>query len=952
MASRGRSGRATGRGRGRDYEPRSGPSSTSVWSSRGRDVPGQSRQPASHSQQEVPPPSTSSSVLQVQQLGREMEEKFSLHRPDSGPLPPKRPGFGKIGMTCYVKANHFIVEVADKDFFQYNVNIAPEVASKGVCRAIISELVRLYGESHLGKRTPAYDGRKSLYTAGPLPFKSKEFVVLLSEKDGGASSSKRGDREFKVTLKYASQLDMYHLRQFLQGVQSDNNPQDIIQVLDTVLRHMPSSNYTVVGRSFFHPSLCISDDPRSGRGDLSDGLEYWRGYYQSLRPTQLGLSLNIDLSARAFFDPILVTEFVQKHFYRDMSRPLSDQDRIKVKKALRGVKVHLVHLQHSRSYKITGISNRPASQTMFTLDDKKTTISVAQYFHEKYDVIVKHPNLPCLQAGSDSKPIYLPMEFCKIVEGQRYTKKLNEKQVTNLLRATCQRPNERENGIQKIFKANKFKEVPIVNEFGMTISSELARVPARVLPAPILNYHPSGKEVIVDPRMGQWNMINKKMINGARVDAWACINFSTKLNRNVPYDFCNELVSMCNSKGMAFNPRPILDIKFANPNQIEKALTEVHKESMKELASNNCPHKQLQLLIIILPDMGGSYGRIKRMCETELGIISQCCQPRQAVKMQKQYCENVSLKINVKIGGRNSVLDAAVHKKIPFLTDKVTIVFGADVTHPQPGDDSSPSIAAVVASMDWPEVTKYRCLISAQSHREEIIEDLYKRDPNEQGSVHKSMIMDHLKAFRRSTGLKPDRIIFYRDGVSEGQFSQVLLYEVDAIRKACASLQPGYLPPITFVVVQKRHHTRFFPENNRRDMMDRSGNILPGTVVDRGICHPSEFDFFLNSHAGIQGTSRPAHYHVLYDENNFTADGLQMLTNSLCYTYARCTRAVSLVPPAYYAHLAAFRARYYIEGDGSDSGSSSGSHRIQEGVAQLRHLPAVKDNVMNVMFFC
>lgn len=49
------------------------------------------------------------------------------------------------------------------------------------------------------------------------------------------------------------------------------------------------------------------------------------------------------------------------------------------------------------------------------------------------------------------------------------------------------------------------------------------------------------------------------------------------------------------------------------------------------------------------------------------------------------------------------------------------------------------------------------------------------------------------------------------------------------------------------------------------------------------------FFFFL-----CQGTSRPAHYHVLWDENNFTPDGIQSLTNNLCYTYARCTRSVSV----------------------------------------------------------
>jgi hypothetical protein len=40
-------------------------------------------------------------------------------------------------------------------------------------------------------------------------------------------------------------------------------------------------------------------------------------------------------------------------------------------------------------------------------------------------------------------------------------------------------------------------------------------------------------------------------------------------------------------------------------------------------------------------------------------------------------------------------LHDAIERKIPLLTDKPTIIFGADVTHPQPGEDSSPSIAAV-----------------------------------------------------------------------------------------------------------------------------------------------------------------------------------------------------------------------------------------------------------------
>ena len=52
-----------------------------------------------------------------------------------------------------------------------------------------------------------------------------------------------------------------------------------------------------------------------------------------------------------------------------------------------------------------------------------------------------------------------------------------------------------------------------------------------------------------------------------------------------------------------------------------------------------------------------------------------------------------------------------------------------------------------------------------------------------------------------------------------------------------------------------------------------------GTTVDRGITHPTEYDWYLNSHASIQGTSRPAHYHVLLDQNRLAADELR----AFCY---------------------------------------------------------------------
>lgn len=164
-----------------------------------------------------------------------------------------------------------------------------------------------------------------------------------------------------------------------------------------------------------------------------------------------------------------------------------------------------------------------------------------------------------------------------------------------------------------------------------------------------------------------------------------------------------------------------------------------------------------------------------------------------------------------------------------------------------------------------------------------------------------------------SCGQKPERILVYRDGVSEGQFANVLKTEVASLRAGCRRLEVNYKPDITFVVVQKRHHARFFPLSAAA--ADRSGNCHPGTCVDTTIVHPFEFDFYIQSHASLLGTSRPTHYQVLQDDHKFTADELQALTYNLCHLYARATRAVSVVPAAYYAHLVAARARFHAKGE-------------------------------------
>lgn len=96
------------------------------------------------------------------------------------------------------------------------------------------------------------------------------------------------------------------------------------------------------------------------------------------------------------------------------------------------------------------------------------------------------------------------------------------------------------------------------------------------------------------------------------------------------------------------------------------------------------------------------------------------------------------------------------------------------------------------------------------------------------------MMQERLNLWIAKNKRGPDKILIYRDGVSEGQYKVVLEDELKQIREACSKVYGRRPQPrITIVVVGKRHHTRFYPTDART--ADNKGNPLNGTVVDRGV---------------------------------------------------------------------------------------------------------------------
>lgn len=754
----------------------------------------------------------------------------------------------------------------------------------------------------LGGIDVVYDGHKNAYSPRPLPKANYSLEVVAGSTEArpdqaamqtdqaeeaqpaeGGGKGRPQRKVFQVNLKQVEVVNLTNLTQFLEGKISWT-PYEALHALEIALRHVPATLHVAVARSFYM-------DTRTK--PISGGAEVWEGYFQALRPSLGRLLLNCDTAATAFYQPMNLAKFALEVIRpRGEISSLSQRDVSMLEHELRYVAIKTTHRGAvKRKYKIIGVTSGGADQ--ITFDSPEGKVSVASYLSTRYKLRLRYPQFPCVQVAPVEKKIFLPLEVCEIVPGQRHARKLTEDQTADMIKIACQKPQDRCNRIREAIKHLKLDSNPVLDAFGIKIGSDLLQVNGRVLEAPSLYYGEGSRDKTVNPSFGAWNLIDKSFDTPMPIASWAVINFSHRTQPRQCETFADELSKVAQSLGMNVKGRnpPIVDGDEKSPERSIKQAIE---------AANRSFRAPPQILIVILPSTSAAfYGDIKLLCDTKYSIPSQCLQSKHLMNVKKPFCANLLMKINVKLGGTNWHLG----KQMSFFTEKPTIVFGADVTHPGVGEMGKPSIAALVSNVDM-KVSKYTSVVSVQESRMELIADL------------KNMVKAQLRSFYGATQRKPERILFYRDGVSEGQFAQLLKTEVDAIKTACNEIEAGYSPSLTYVVIQKRHHVRFFPADSHN--ADRSGNVPPGTVVDTGICHPVQFDFFLCSHSGIQGTSRPTHYHVLFDENKFSADGLQLLSYQMCYTFARCTRSVSFVPPAYYAHLLAFRARFHFVEESRD----------------------------------
>ncbi|RWS10056.1 Protein argonaute-3-like protein, partial [Dinothrombium tinctorium] len=760
---------------------------------------------------------------------------------------------------------------------------------------------------------PVYDGMKNMYTATPInaigtekdacvhqivhardeevPGGFGNFLVTI-KVPGENGNDEKNDAKCEVTLREISDYYCGTLPEF---------PIDAGTALNIILRYGPSASRVAVGANSLN-------DPNSQHFLLPYGKEFLFGHYQSVRPIAAGMSIVIDRTSSPFVqnfneDSLInyLLELLKKNHGKNVNQKHiidlvheKNPDHDYVSREFKRIHFYTLHLGYKKVYKNFYRIAQSACNQKFPFQreghDAKMT-SVEEYFRTQYGINLEYPHYPCLDFGNKKKSIYIPLEISRLVRNQHYRGKLDGDQTSIMIKETAKEPRERFAHIQKSLLEVKNESAPYREEFQIDIDNKPVRTIGKIISPPKLSYG----NTQFTPEGGKWNMKDLELLEGNSLTNWVAISFASQI-KNLDH-FTYNLKRMAHKMGLNADD-PVDSFQAESVNRAIQRVRELEPSFIVWVQDRNDELRK----------------HMKQTFEVTLkGIASQCILSKTYNKMNDQTLANLILKINTKLGGKNHSLV----NPPPILKKPGVMIIGADVNHSTPADDIerlfvsnegggrfAVSIAALVSTFDQTYFRYYTSVKVQKKERQEMISDLGE------------MFNQALKCYFNENQKKlPESIIFFRDGVSEGQFRAVLDYEFAHLQKICDAIRkkvkPEFKPKITFIIVQKRNHTRFRPQDPREGH-GKMRNVPPGTLVDTTVIHPRNWDYYLISHEGIQGTSVPTHYYVLKDENQFTADELYKLTYFLCHTYSNASRAISIPAPVKYADLAAFRAREHI----------------------------------------
>ncbi|OAA73597.1 eukaryotic translation initiation factor 2C 2 [Cordyceps fumosorosea ARSEF 2679] len=869
------------------------------------------------------------------------------------------------GSPAVVEVNQYRMTKFDfsKKIYQYDVALSPDPDKK----AVILKKIWEHPTFKAALQKYSYemwicDGNKLAWSPALVDRGELRFTVNLDEGRPAPQQQKPGRQNsnvFHVTLRKTTEVQMSSLKGYLeQRVQYNNGVNEALNFIDHLIRQWPSQNLLAIKRNFYN--RVAQSRP------LMDGslVEVRKGTYASIRLSHnlsrggTGLALNADIANTCFWvgnqtvDKLLGIYLAAIDARRWRNLPpneLANQlkpvrgnkqgvyessDAFKQARKLRKLKFKVRHPNRTAAvdkvYSIQDIAFRQdygaegGTARNIKFDHDGQQVSVAQYFEQKYKAFLRFGNLPLIDAGKGG---FIPMEFAVVEPMQRYPFKLSPDQTAAMIKIAVTRPKERRADIQSHVNDLKMSSDPFLRHYGVQFDPQFTKVDAKVLAPPAVNFGTG----TADPKFsGRWDLRGKKFWrqNYAPLQNWGFLVLDNCVQLPQLKAFAQTFKTTFIGHGGKCTSDPLL---LAPPGNVRGDVAQsLHYAHSQILTTKGYP----QLIFVVVQHKNSPhYMRLKKSADCRFGILTQVVNGRAVSENNGQYHSNVCMKVNAKLGGATArtVPPWKIKSATYFPESRPTMIIGVDVSHAAPGGVTA-SVAAMTMSVDR-DANRYAAAVETNGYRTEMLTS----------SNVNFMFGQLAENWKANHGVFPKHIIYFRDGVSEGQFAQVIEHEINEIKRHLARVAPNQaMPQFTVIVATKRHHIRFFPQKG-----DRNGNALPGTLVEKEVTHPFLWDFYLCSHVAIQGTARPVHYNVILDEAKMPANELQKMIYHQSYSYARSTTPVSLHPAVYYAHLAGDRARAHENAFSSDGFQQGGKGhemiRDQEAKGHLAEMPVASD---------
>lgn len=753
-----------------------------------------------------------------------------------------------------------------------------------------------------------FDGNKLAWSTSYIE-QVRTQIDLDAEK--GKTRRDSSNNTFRLTMKYTKKIDIGAVIQgFLSGqLQMCDAVLEAVMAMEHILQETPShdSNLVTFRRQYY---------PRDARGMvIGGGIEAKKGIRQTIRLGQgMKLLVSLDVANTCFRQAMpLTVAIINKNKLRDVQNIIADctpremdgstrpSDRFKLYESdIRKLRVVAKYagmpevIKH-KQFIIKGLTLENARQRMIEIKNKETgaverTISIYDYFRKQYNLVIQYPTLPLVEMTK--KGVLYPMEMLHLVDNQRYFKKLDENETANMIKFAVTEPKKRQQAIEEGKGWLNWANDQVHKHFGLNIDSNMVRTEARLLPAPGVKF---GNKIEQPGIKGRWDLRGKKFLvpNPTELTAWGIGVFTGRVraDKGAIDGFVAGFTKAYRELGGKVNNQPPHIMQL--PNDPGRAVEQLHQ------ATGNKYQRRPQLLVFLVQDKNSfHYTRIKKSCDCRYGVVSQVMQIAQVLKGNPQYYCNVLMKVNGKLGGLTASSEAASASGFKGFKEP-TMFIGADVSHASPGSYQA-SMAAITVSFDRIG-GRYAAGTQTNGHRVEIISE------SNWNYILKPLASQWVMTV--GGGQLPTHVYYFRDGVSEAQYTHVLKEEVPAIISVLSSISNAgeWKGKLTVVIASKRHSIRCFPVG--RDAADARGNPLPGVMIERDVTTPTDWDFYLYSHTALQGTSRPVHYAIIRDDANVEPNRIQNMIYEHCYQYIRSTTSVSMFPAVYYAHLASNRAR-------------------------------------------